>query len=110
VHLDFAEKDGKNFLVLTDAYSKWFDVIVMSNITSATLIEVLRPIMAAHGFPELIVTDNGPSFASAEFKQFCSRNGINQQFTPPYHPASNGAAERGVQTLSRPYVQVNRAV
>ena len=101
VHLDFAEKDGKNFLVLTDAYSKWLDVIIMPNITSASLIEVLRPILAAHGFPELFVTDNGPSFASAEFKTFCLRNGIKQHFTPPYHPASNGAAERSVQILKQ---------
>ena len=101
VHLDFAEKDGKNFLVLTDAYSKWLDVIIMPNITSKCLIEVLRPIIAAHGFPELFVTDNGPSFTSSEFAEFCSRNGIEHKFTPPYHPSSNGAAERSVQNLKQ---------
>jgi hypothetical protein len=101
VHLDFAEKDGQNYLVLTDAFSKWLDVIIMQNITSKRLIEVLRPIFASHGFPELIVTDNGPSFTSAEFAEFCSRNGIQHKFTPPYHPASNGAAERGVQILKQ---------
>ena len=96
VHLDFAEKDGKNYLVLTDAYSKWLDVNIMPNVASKCLIEVLRPIITAHGFPELFVTDNEPSFTSSEFAEFCSRNGIEHKFTPPYHPSSNGAAERSV--------------
>jgi hypothetical protein len=101
VHLDFATKDGKNFLVLKDAFSKWIDVIIMNNITSASLIEVLRPIFAANGFPELLVTDNGPAFIAADFERFCKLNGIAHKLTPPYHPASNGAAERSVQILKQ---------
>ncbi len=101
VHMDFAEKDNQNFLVITDSYSKWLEIIIMPNITSKSLIEVLRPFFATHGFPELIVTDNGPSFASSEFAEFLKRNGINHMFSPPYHPASNGAAERGVQILKQ---------
>ena len=101
IHLDFAEKDSKNFLVLIDAYSKWLEVLIMPNITSSHLIEVLRPIFAAHGLPEVIVTDNGPSFTSSEFQQFCKLNGMVHKLTPPYHPASNGAAERSVQLVKR---------
>ncbi|XP_064475661.1 uncharacterized protein K02A2.6-like [Ornithodoros turicata] len=43
--------------------------------------------------------DNGPAFVSSEYKAFLKRNRIKQLLIPPYHPASNGAAERVVQTV-----------
>jgi len=48
---------------------------------------------------ETIVTDNGSAFISHDFQQFMDMNGIKHLTTAPYHPASNGLAERAVQTL-----------
>lgn len=48
-----------------------------------------------------MVSDNGPQFRSGEFALFLKSNGINQLCSPPYHPESNGLAERGVQTVKR---------
>lgn len=47
----------------------------------------------------MIVTDNGTSFKSAELREFTRLNGIQHIFTPAYHLASNGSAERMVQTV-----------
>jgi len=46
-----------------------------------------------------VVSDNGPQFTSSEYKQFLRGNGIKQTLVPAYHSASNGAAERSVQTV-----------
>ena len=56
-------------------------------------------IFATHGQPETLVTDNGSCFTSAESQEFTQRNGIRHIRTSPYHPSSNGLAERSVQTL-----------
>ena len=69
------------------------------NVISEATIKALRPILANHGLPELIVSDNGTSFTSSEFQEFTKRNGIRHITTAPYHPATNGLAERAVQTL-----------
>ena len=71
----------------------------MTSITSSKTIEKLRIIFANHGLPRKVVTDNGPSFTSEEFKSFMSGNCITHITTAPYHPSCNGLAERAVQTF-----------
>ena len=45
------------------------------------------------------MTYNGSAFTSKEFETFLQQNGIQQIRTAPYHPASNGQAERTVKTF-----------
>ena len=92
---------GHSFLVIVDSHSKWLDVHIMSNITSSKTVEKLREVFAIHGIPKKMVTDNATSFTSDEFKQFVNSNGINHVTSAPYHPSSNGLAERAVQTMKR---------
>ena len=47
------------------------------------------------------MSDNGPQFISQEFESFLSTNGVKHIKSVPYHPASNGAAERLVQTVKQ---------
>ena len=74
-------------------------MIPVKSATSAVTIQKLRNIFAVHGLPRRIVTDNGTVFTSSEFEEFMTRNGIHHVCTAPYHPASNGLAERAVQTF-----------
>ena len=100
IHIDHAGPfQGKLFLVVVDAHSKWLEVVPVPNTTSETTISTLRSIFATHGLPEMLVSDNGSSFTSAEFQDFIKRNGIRHVTSAPYHPASNGLAERAVQTF-----------
>lgn len=85
-------------LIAIDAHSKWIEAKLMSTTATAT-IEQLRCMFAQHGIPETVVSDNGPQFTSDEFTQFCLRNGIHHVLVTPYHPLSNGLAERAVQTI-----------
>ncbi|KAL2086779.1 hypothetical protein ACEWY4_017838 [Coilia grayii] len=99
LHIDFAGPfHGKVFLIVVDSYSKWLEVELVSAMSSAAVIIVLRKLMATHGIPDVIVSDNGTAFTSAEFKRFMQRNGIRHTTSAPYHPSTNGQAERMVQT------------
>ena len=100
LHLDYAGPLlGHMFLILVDAHSKWMEVKAVKTATSTTTIEHLRNIFATHGLPEMLVTDNASYFTSQEFQDFTKLNGIRHVTSAPYHPASNGLAERAVQTV-----------
>ena len=87
------------FLIVIDSYSKWLEVIPTSTANSKETIKIVRSIFATHGLPEQCVTDNESPFTSIEFESFLQQNGIKQIRTSPYHPSSNGMAERMVQTF-----------
>ena len=59
----------------------------------------LTQCFSTHGLPVIIVTDNGLSFTSKEFKLFNKKIGIKHIFTGSYHPLSNGTSERSVKTF-----------
>ena len=102
LHIDFAGPfQNSMFLVVVDAHSKWPEVIPLSSTTTSKTIEVLRDLFARFGIPEQIVSDNGPQFASEEFQAFIKSNGIRHITSAPYHPATNGLAERLVQTFKQ---------
>lgn len=86
---------------MVDAHSKWPEVFPMKKITSFKTIEILRTVFARNGIPEQIVSDNESQFTSHEFDEFIRKNGIKHFKSAPYHPATNGLAERFVQTFKR---------
>ena len=101
LHIHFAGPFlGHMYLVLVDAHSKWLEVKRVSSATTAVTTEVLRSIFATHGLPEMLVSDNVTAFTSSQFKHFTSQNGIRHVTSAPYHPATNGLAERAVQTFN----------
>ena len=102
LHLDYAGPvKGKMYLVLIDAHSKWIEVFPTQTATSAAVIDELRAVFAQFGLPEPIVSDNRPCFSSTEFKTFLQNNGVKHLALAPYHPASNGLAERAVQIVKK---------
>ena len=105
LHIDYAELDGQHLFILVDSHSKWVEAVPMNQTTATKTIEILRNLFAAYGLPEEIVSDNGPQFTSEEFRNFMLSNGITHTRVPPYHPASNGAAERTVQTVKRALIK-----
>lgn len=82
-------------LIIVDAYSKWLEVKVTSLTTSAATARILDELFAAYGVPITLISDNAPQFASSEFKKFLQLKGVKfHKFIVPYHPSTNGQAER----------------
>ena len=98
VHIDYATVDGKKVLVGIDVHSKWIEATIMNSTTAAATVKEVRRRFARFSLPETIVSDNGPQFVAEEFFSFLTENGVRHVQTAPFHPSSNGLAERAVQT------------
>ncbi|XP_049276050.1 uncharacterized protein K02A2.6-like [Rhipicephalus sanguineus] len=100
LHVDYAGPiKGKMLLIVVDAHTKWIEALPVSQANSHSTVEALRTIFSRFGIPRTVVSDNGTPFTVREFERFMERNGIAHIRTPPYHPQSNGLAERAVRTI-----------
>ncbi len=101
LHIDFAGPFlGYSFLVVVDAHSKWLEVFQLKSTTASITIKHLRRLFATFGLPVHIVSDNGSQFTCEEFQLFLRRNNIRHTTTAAAHPATNGQAERAVESFN----------
>ncbi|MEE4247257.1 MAG: RNase H-like domain-containing protein [Kangiellaceae bacterium] len=102
VHIDHAHVPGVGLLlILVDAFSGWPEAVQVPDKSARTTIRVLRRIFSRQGVPKTLVSDNAPEFCDGEMQAWLQRVGCSVMRTPPYHPQSNGCAERMVQTIKR---------
>lgn len=70
-------------------------------VTSRNVIKEMKAVFAKYGIPDVLVTDNGPQFASAEFAVFAKTLMFQHTTSSPYHPQSNGKVQIAVETMKR---------
>ena len=96
---DLCELNGRTLLVVCDYYSNYVEVARVT--TSKSIIKELKQIFARFGIPDVLVTDNGPQFASSEFTVFTRNWGFEHSTSSSTYPQSNGKAENAVKTIKR---------
>ena len=68
--------NGANYLLIVDYYSNFFEICLLSNIRSATVIQHTKSIFARHGIPDVMISDNGPQYYCQDYKDFASKWGF----------------------------------
>jgi transposase InsO family protein len=118
VHIDACElrlTEGKLFMFLAiDRVSKFVHVGFYDANTKANGAAFLREVVAAFPYRiHTVLTDNGMAFADLPkyrdghtarwmghiFDRVCREHGIEHRLTKPYHPWTNGQAERMNRTV-----------
>ena len=83
--------------VMINAHSKFICAHFMnSDTTTLKTLSIIFTWFSDRGFPSTLVSDNCPQFTAKEFTDKMTKWGIKHMLTPPYHPVSNGLAERAV--------------
>ncbi|XP_031338167.1 uncharacterized protein K02A2.6-like [Photinus pyralis] len=101
IHIDYAGPVAdKMLLIIVDAYSKWLEVRPTTSTTATATITILDDLFTAYGVPVTVVSDNGRQFIADDFKSFLRNSGVKyHNLSAPYHPSTNGQAERYIQTV-----------
>lgn len=92
---------SREYILIADSYSGFFDFRQLRHTTTKEVVEHLKSWFATHGIPAKLESDNGPQYASMEFRRFASDWGFQHSTSSPKYPKSNGLAERFVQTAKQ---------
>ena len=101
VATDLFQWDGADYLLIVDSYSRFIEFCRLPNTSSSMVIIHTKSIFARHGIPKSVQSDNGPQFSAKEYSKFAEEWGFAHVTSSPYHPQSNGLAEKSVQIIKR---------
>ena len=99
VGTDLFHFEGAEFLIIADYYAKFPIVRKLGKTTSMAVITQMQQIFGEYGIPCTIISDNGPQYASEDFRKFAEDWGINHTTSSPRFPQSNGFIERTIQSV-----------
>ena len=93
----FPRSDAGNLyiIVFTDYLTRWVEAFATPDHTAMTVARVLLDgVVARHGPPRVLLSDNGAEFRSQLLKAITELMGMERRFSSPYHPQCNGLTER----------------
>ena len=96
--IDYFTFDGNSYVLICDYFSK-FSFLYRAKTSFWSLRDCLIYLFSIEGYPDEIVSDNGPPFQSKEFAKFLSGLGIKHTTSSPGYPRSNGFIERHIQIV-----------
>lgn len=105
VHIDhlgpFVKSSRGNayLLVLVDGYTKFCILKPLRNLRSSLTIRALDDIFTTFGYPKRLISDQGTSFTSDEFRKFCEKNHVKHVLNAVASPRANGQVERYNRTV-----------
>ncbi|KAE9035935.1 hypothetical protein PR001_g9074 [Phytophthora rubi] len=91
---------NKYILVFVDYFTRWAEAFTVDCLDSVTFVEVMvNGVVAWHGVPSRLLSDNGSNFTSDVAKSFYQTLGIKKLYGAAYHPQTQGLVERFNGTL-----------
>ena len=95
-----SKRGFKCVLTGVDLYTKFAHAVPLRGKTSKAVSRAMETLLATFPkIPEAVLSDNGPEFRGASFKNLLGHYGVKQEFSIPYAPNTNGAIERFNRTL-----------
>ena len=96
---DIFHFEGASYLLIVD-YTNCYPVVhKLTSMRDQHIASQFKLICSEYGWPETIVSDNGPCYTSEIFTNLMSEYNVNHITSSPHYPQSNGLAEKYVQIV-----------
>ena len=98
---DIFTLEGIDHLVVGDFYLKMILVQCLppGQSNASKVVSLLKEMFSEHGIPEVLRSDNGPQYASAQLADFCISWGISHETSCLHYPQSNGFAKACIKSV-----------
>ena len=95
-------KRNKYVFLVVDRFTTWSIMIPTPDCTATTAAQALyKHWICVLGCPTTVITDNESHFTIPQFSDAAEKVGYRVKHTTPYHPQSNGMAERRFRELGK---------
>ena len=96
---DLFHFEGQSYLLIVDYTSRFPIVRKLTSMTAHHIADHCKQIFAEYDWPDTLISNNGPCYASETFKQLMAEYQVNHITSSPHYPQSNGLAEKYVQII-----------
>ena len=101
VGTDLFELKGKAYLVVVDCTTNFFDISLLQNKRSATVVIHTKIIFSKFGIPKKVGSDNEPEYIGKDYKLFAKQWDFRHDSPSPHYPKSNGQVKRTIKTIKK---------
>ena len=91
--------EGGSYLLVVDYTSRFLVVHKLTSMTGPHIANQCKLIFSEYGWPETLVSDNGPCYTVEVFTNLMREYNINHITRSPHYSQSNGSAEKYLQLV-----------
>ena len=111
-HTDEMDKEKCYTLSILDDCSRYgIALVTLNQVTTTIVTHILDQLIAKHGKPKQILTDNGSAYGlkskHSKFDRWCKRRKIHHIRTKVHSPTTNGKVERLFKTMDEEITYCN---
>ena len=99
VATDIFHYESQPYLLIVDYTSRFPIVRKLKSMSVQNVAEHFKSIFSEYGWPDTIVSDNGPCYAAELFTNLMKEYAVNHITSSPHYPQSNGLAEKFVHIM-----------
>ena len=104
---DIFHFQNDSYLLIVDFTSRLPIIRKLKSMKAKHVASHFSEVFGEYGWRDTLPTDNGPCYASHEFKQLIFDMSVNHITSSPHYPQSNGLAEKYVQIVKNLFVKAH---
>ena len=102
--------EGTSYLLIVDCTSRFTVIPKLSSMTGQHVANQCKLIFSEYGWPETLISDNGPCYTSEAFTGVMKAYSVNHITGSLHYPQSNGLAEKYVQIVKSLFYHSQRGM